>query len=862
MTSNELRRTFLDFFRERQHEVVPSAPLVPGRDPSLLFTSAGMVQFKPLWSGLSPLPYTRAASAQKCLRLSDLDLVGKRVRYNTFFEMLGNFSFGDYFKKEAIQWAWEFLVQVLGLPQERLSVTVLEEDDESYEIWRDLIGLEPDRVIKLGEEDNFWGPAGATGACGPCSEMFWDLGEEMGCGRPDCRPGCDCDRYFEVWNLVFPQFDMDERGYRNPLKNKGIDTGMGLERLACAKQNVKTIFQTDLFQPLISELARIVDLAYADNEVPFNIIADHIRALSFSVSEGVLPSNEGRGYVVRRILRRAVRQGKNLGVEEPFLYRLVGVVVDLMKEVYPELVERREQIALIIKSEEERFLRTLDQGMALFSRLVQELRGEGGGEIPGKEAFRLYDTYGFPLELTQEMALEEGFSVDDEGFNREMELQRKRAKVTSAFGADAEADWQVFKQGSSKFVGYDERKVETEILRFRTTGKTVELVLESTPFWAEEGGQVGDTGRVYNDEMEVEVLDTQKGPFGNVHLGKFRRGSVSGGVVIAEIDWERRKAIARNHTGTHLLQAALRRTLGDHVRQEGSLVAPHRFRFDFSHFSPMTKRERDLVEELVNSAVREDIPVEVYFRPLEEAKEEGAIALFGESYGEIARVLKIGNLSKELCGGTHLSSTGEIGLFKIESETGIAAGIRRIEALTGEGAYTYVKKEEETLHRLSEVLGVNVYELPKRLNRILEEKGALEVKFRRLKQKLASTLVVRLTGKTVTVGQVRVIASRVEWEDLDSLRQMADELRSGMEEQTVGVLGTEIDRKAAFVSFVTDDLTSQIKAGDLAREVARITGGGGGGKPHLGEAGGKDVQKLDEAISKVPEIVKRLLGVR
>lgn len=860
MTSNELRKLFLDFFRERGHEIVPSAPLTPARDPSLLFTSAGMVQFKPLWSGTVPLPYTRAASVQKCLRLSDLELVGKRVRYNTFFEMLGNFSFADYFKKEAIQWAWEFLVQVLGLPQARLWVTVFEEDEESCQLWRDLTGLEPDRIIRLGEEDNFWGPAGATGACGPCSEIFWDLGEEIGCGRPDCRPGCDCDRYFEVWNLVFPQFDMDEQGNRNLLKNKGIDTGMGLERLACAQQDVKTIFQTDLFQPIISELVRIVNLPYGEKTIPFNIVADHIRALAFTVTEGILPSNEGRGYVVRRILRRALRQGKNLGVEKPFLYRLVGVVADLMKEPYPELIERREQTALIIKSEEERFLRTLDQGMTLFSQVVSELRRSGEQVIRGEEAFRLYDTYGFPLELTEEMAHEEGLSVDEDGFNREMERQRQRAKATSRFTTGEETGWNVLKEASSQFVGYEERKTETQVLRFKRAADTIETVLERTPFWAEEGGQVGDTGRIYNEEMEIEVLDTRKGEIGNIHIGKLKRGSVSRMSVTAEIDWERRKAIARNHTGTHLLQAALRRILGDHVRQEGSLVTPDRLRFDFTHFSPMTGRELNLVEELVNSTVREDLPVEVYYKPLEEAKQEGAIALFGEAYGETARVLKIGDFSKELCGGTHLTATGQIGLLKIRSETGVAAGVRRIEALTGEGAYRHVREEEETLSRLSQLVGVKFSELPARLSKILEEKGALELKLRRLKEKLASTVGLRLVGKAVTVDEVRVIASRVEWEDMESLRQMADELRLRTKRQTAGVLGTEIDKKAAFVSFVTDDLTGRIKAGDLAREVAKITGGGGGGKPHLGEAGGRDVAKLDEAISRVPEIVKRLLG--
>ncbi len=850
----------MDFFRERGHEIVPSAPLTPARDPSLLFTSAGMVQFKPLWSGTVPLPYTRAASVQKCLRLSDLELVGKRVRYNTFFEMLGNFSFADYFKKEAIQWAWEFLVQVLGLPQARLWVSVLEEDDESYQLWRDLAGLEPDRIIRLGEEDNFWGPAGATGACGPCSEIFWDLGEEIGCGRPDCRPGCDCDRYFEVWNLVFPQFDMDEQGNRNLLKNKGIDTGMGLERLACAKQDVKTIFQTDLFQPLISELVRITDLPFSENEAHFNIIADHIRALTFAVSEGVFPSNEGRGYAVRRILRRALSAGKNLGLEEPFLYRLVGTVAELMKEPYPELVEKREQTALIVKSEEERFLRTLDQGTEVLKQLISELRERGQSEIPGEEAFRLYDTYGHPVAATLDLAGQEGFSVDMEGFLQQMNLQKERAKASSAFKPGGEEEWEVLTDVSSRFVGYEETRVETRIVRFRTMGESMELVLERTPFWAEEGGQVGDTGRIYNDEMEIDVLDTQKGEIGNIHIGKLKRGSVSRMSVTAEIDWERRKAVARNHTGTHLLQAALRRILGDHVRQEGSLVTPDRLRFDFTHFSPVTRRELDLVEELVNSIVRDDLAVEIHYKPLEEAKEEGAIALFGEAYGEIARVLKIGDFSKELCGGTHLSSTGEIGLFKIRSEIGIAAGIRRIEALTGEGAYRHVREEEETLSRLSELMGVKSSELPTRLSKILEEKGALEVKLRRLKEKLASTVGLKLLGKAVTVDEVRVIASRVEWEDMESLRQMADELRLRTRKQTAGVLGTEIDKKAAFVSFVTDDLTGRINAGDLAREVAKITGGGGGGKAHLGEAGGRDVARLDEAISRVPEIVKRLLG--
>lgn len=857
MTSNELRKRFFEFFEERDHKIVDGSPLVPQRDPSLLFTSAGMVQFKSYYTGLVPLPYTRAASVQKCLRVSDLESVGKTVRHNTFFEMLGNFSFGDYFKKEGIEWGWEFLLEVLKIPVERLSVSIYEEDDEAYDLWHKHIGLNSSIIYRLGKEDNFWGPAGATGPCGPCSEIFYDMGEEFGCGKETCQPGCDCDRYFELWNLVFPQFEKTEKGQMIPLANRGIDTGMGMERLAVSMQGGNSIFDTDLFSPIIDEAVRALDVSYSKDKVAFNVIVDHIRALTFACAEGVIPSNEGRGYVLRRLLRRALRRGVFLGTEEPFLYRLVGTVTDVMKEPYPELVERREQVSLIIKSEEERFFRTLNQGLALF----EEITSTGSGVISGDDAFRLYDTYGFPIDMTLEIAGERGLRVDLKEFEEKMAAQKERARAASRFqSADMGEGWEGLEGEEAEFVGYERISIQARIIGWRVSDGDVEMRLDKTPFYAEAGGQVGDTGRIYSDDFEVKVTNTVWTDHGVVHVGKLERGEIKGGTVTAEVDCERRKDIARNHTATHILQGVLRVVLGKHVRQEGSLVEPERLRFDFTHYNPLTRREIDRVEEMVNSKVRGNLSVVSVNTTYDEAtKGMGAIALFGEKYGDDVRVMRVGDFSAELCGGTHLDATGEIGLFRIVSESAVAAGIRRIEAMTGRGAYEHMKKEEEVLSRVSDALGSTTEDLENKLQKLLQEQKILKKRVRQLESKLASAFAVKLVGKARLVEGIQVMASRVEFSDIVGLRQMADQARARVKGKCVGVFGSEIEGKAVFVAFVTDNLTNRLKAGDVAREVAKVTGGGGGGKPTLAEAGGKDVGKIDEAIGRVPQIVKDLL---
>jgi alanyl-tRNA synthetase len=860
MTHNELRQTFLDFFEVRGHAIVPSSPLVPERDPSMLFTSAGMVQFKPLYSGTVPLPYTRAASVQKCLRLSDLENVGRRRRYNTFFEMLGNFSFGDYFKREAIEWAWEYLLQVVELSAEKLYISVYEEDDEAYRLWTDGMGIDPSRIVRLGKGDNFWGPAGSTGPCGPCSEIYYDFGQELGCGKPECAPGCDCDRYAEIWNLVFPQYDMDATGKLNPLAHRGIDTGMGLERLAAASQGKRSIFETDLVWPVIEEASSELNARYHENEHAYMVIADHARSLTFAIAEGVLPTNEGRGYVIRRLIRRGQRMVHNLGCSDPFLYRLVGTVCDIMREAYPELRERREQVALIIRSEEERFLRTLDQGMAVFDQLVSQLKDRRESVISGEELFRLYDTYGIPLDLAEDMAREEEISIDREGFQVAMEHQRQRARAATQFQALSTDEWEeALGESEARFVGYDSHRIETRIARYRHERDRLAIVLENTPFYAEEGGQLSDTGRIYNASMEVIVEDVQRSQWGPVHYGRLVRGQMSGEPVIAEIDLERRLNLARHHTATHLLQAALRQVLGDHVRQEGSLVAPDHFRFDFSHFAPVSPRELALIEELVNQKIWENQPVVVQHKDYHDAVDQGAIALFGEKYEEKVRVIQIGDFSMELCGGTHLKATGEIGLFKVISESAVAAGIRRIEACTGPAAYNHILHEEEILQGLSAAVNVGVEDLVDRVERLMEDRKRLEHKVAEMEQRLGSSLVARLVEEGREVDGVTVVASRVGLDTVEGLRTMADQLRSFMKTEGAGVLASQIDDKAVFVAFVTDDLIPRVKASDIARRVAKIAGGGGGGKPHLAEAGGKDVHKLNDAIAAVAGVVRDLL---
>uniref|UniRef100_A0A7C4TCD9 Alanine--tRNA ligase n=1 Tax=candidate division WOR-3 bacterium TaxID=2052148 RepID=A0A7C4TCD9_UNCW3 len=839
MNSEEVRKSFLGFFKERGHTIVPSMSLIPKDDPSLLFTSAGMVQFKPFWTGSVPLPYRRAASIQKCLRLSDLENVGRTRRHHTFFEMLGNFSFGDYFKEEAILWAWEFLVGVLKIDKGKLFVSVHKDDDETYEIWHKKVGLSEHRIFKLGDDTNFWGPAGNSGPCGPCSEIYYDLGEKFSCGKKTCAPGCDCDRYSEIWNLVFPQFDQKVSGERLPLKNRGVDTGMGLERLISILQDKTSNFHTDLFYPIIQEITGMANVWYGENQntdVSINVIADHIRALTFAIGDGIIPSNEERGYVLRRLLRRAVRLARNLGIRGPALYKFVPRVVDLYKSTYPELVERREEITLVIKSEEERFLNTLEKGLALFEEIAMKKK-----KITGEDAFKLYDTYGFPLELTVEIAKEKNIRVDEEGFKNYLEQAREVSRAKAKFTPKGE--WKVLKEGKGEFVGYERDEIETEILRYNEYDKNVEIVLEKSPFYAESGGQVGEKGEIVGREFVLEVLDTYWFQGMNTCHCKVKKGKFKPEKVIARVDITKRKESARAHTATHLLHSALRKILGEHARQEGSFVEPGRFRFDFIHFKPLSEDQIRAIEDLVNKKILEAIKVEKFWTSLEEAKRLGAMALFGEKYGEKVRVVKIGDFSIELCGGIHLENTGEVGLFKITGEESTAAGMRRIEAVVGLRFLEEMRNQKRIIRSLSELLGVDtnlinrVEELQKEVKRLEEINRKNQIKIARIE---AEEIIREITAK-----KMKFVIRRFDDFGIEGMRLIADIVR----EKTSHLLGffyEVVKNKVNYLVFTTKDLEKELPANAMIKIVSKIIGGGGGGKSHLAEGGGGSLEKISE----------------
>ncbi len=846
ISSQKVREGFLEFFKDRGHTIVPSISLIPKDDPTLLFTSAGMVQFKPFWTGTVPLPYRRAASIQKCLRLSDLDNVGRTRRHHTFFEMLGNFSFGDYFKEEAIAWAWEYLGQELKIDKERLYVSVHKDDQEAYEIWHRKIGLNEKRIFRLGDETNFWGPAGNSGPCGPCSEIYYDLGAKFSCGRKTCAPGCDCDRYPEVWNLVFPQFDQKVNGERLPLKNRGVDTGMGLERLMAILQNKESNFLTDLFYPIIQEIAGISNVWYGREyqvDVAINVIADHIRALTFAIGDGIIPSNEERGYVLRRLLRRAVRLGKRLGMKDAGLYKLVPKVVELYKGSYPELIGRREEITLIIKSEEERFLNTLEKGLALFEELSSKK-----GAISGEDAFKLYDTYGFPLELTVEMAKEKNIPVDEAGFQGYLEKAREVSRTRAKFIPRGE--WKVIKEGKGEFVGYEQSEIETEVLRYNEDDKGIEVVLEKSPFYPEGGGQVGEQGEIIGCEFLLNVLDTYwTGGMITCHC-KVKKGRFKPGRVIARVDIQRRRESARAHTATHLLHASLRRILGEHARQEGSFVEPGRFRFDFMHFKPLSDDQIVAIEDLVNTKVFEAIKVEKFWTSLDEAKRLGAMALFGEKYEKDVRVVRIGDFSIELCGGIHLDNTSEIGLFKIIGEESVAAGIRRIEAVVGMRLLEEIRNQKRIIKGLSELLGVDknlinrVEELQKEVKRLegINQKNQL-----RLARIEAEKLLERIESE-----KRGVVVERFDEYGIEGMRLIADIIR----ERAKGIFGffyEIVNNKVNYLVFSTKELEKEFPANVMIKVISKIIGGGGGGRPHLAEGGGGSPEKISELIEYLKE---------
>ena len=876
MKAEELRKAFLDFFAARGHRVMPSSSLIPA-DPTTLFTSAGMQQFVPYWRGEAPPPARRITTCQKCAREKDIDQVGHTPGHHTFFEMLGNFSIGDYFKREAIEWGWEFTTQVLKLPKERFWITVYPEDEEAVAIWRDEIGIPADRIIRL--EDNWWGPVGATGPCGPDSELHYDYGPDgRGCGQPDCNPGHDCGRFIELWNLVFPQYNKLADGTLSPLANRGIDTGMGLERTTIVLQGVRNSFETDLFQPIMDYLKQIVQevnpsFAYGKDEIAdhaLRVMADHSRSVTFLVSDGVMPSNEGRGYNLRRFLRRADLFARKLEVHQPFLHRVVPVVAETMQSAYPELLERQEFVVKVVHAEEERFQATLEQGSLLLERALEELRRSGQRHVPGATVFELYDTYGFPRELTAESAREAGFEIDEAGFTAAMEEQRTRSRASwSAVGhQDLGGVYAPF-VGQTEFIGYGTTQSSATVLGLvRDTNRVesasadeeVEAVLDHTPFYAEAGGQVGDMGTFEWPEGKAEVLDTHQPMDGVIaHRLRIVSGELQAGIeVTATVDGVRRQAIARAHTATHLLHHALRLVLGEHATQSGSLVEPDRLRFDFSHFQAMTPEQVAQVEELVNLRIMEDHPAGARVTTLAEARAAGAMALFGEKYGEQVRMVEVGEFSRELCGGTHLHRSGEIGSCKLLGEGSVGAGLRRIEAVTGLSALRWVRQQHEALAQAAQLLHVAPEEVPTRIGQLLSEVREVEKKAQAAQARTASGLMNELLTEAKAVNDFHLIARQVPALSADALRELADSLVSKLGSAVV-VLGTASDGKVLLVSKVSKDLVARgLHAGNLVGQVARATGGGGGGRPDFAQAGGRHPEQLDSALALVEEIVRKI----
>jgi alanyl-tRNA synthetase len=861
LSSTELRTAFLEFFRERGHTVVPSAPLVPGNDPTLLFTNAGMVQFKDVFLGKDRRTYSRAVSSQRCVRAggkhNDLENVGYTARHHTFFEMLGNFSFGDYFKREAIRYAWEFITGTLGIPAARLWVTVYQDDDEAADIWLKEIGVDATRFSRLGESSNFWA-MGDTGPCGPCSEIFYDHGADIP-GGPPGTPEEDGDRYVEIWNLVFMQFDRSTDGTLTPLPKPSVDTGMGLERIAAVMQGVHSNYDIDLFRNLISAAADVTNQKSVDSP-SLRVIADHIRACAFLIVDGVMPSNEGRGYVLRRIIRRAIRHGYQLGQVQPFFFKLVQALADQMGKAYPELVAGADMAMRVLKQEEERFAETLATGMAL---LEQEVANLTSGVIPGTTVFKLYDTYGFPVDLTADLARERGLTVDQAGFEAAMEEQRERARSASRFGVDLRSG--VTLDSSTSFRGYDALEGLGTVVALVRDGAQVEqlgqgdsgqVVLDVTPFYAESGGQVGDAGVLEGDNTRFAVSDTRKLGKAHGHVGTVTHGVIKlGDRLTARVDAATRQATVLNHSATHLLHAALRQVLGTHVTQKGSLVAPDRLRFDFSHFQPVTAGELEQIERLVNAEIRRNAPAETRLMPYEDAVAAGAMALFGEKYEDEVRVLSIGSFSTELCGGTHVHRAGDIGLFRIISEGGVAAGVRRIEAVTGEAALDHAAANEATLRQVAALLRGTPADAEDKLRQLLERQKKLERDLAALKSKLASGQGVDLVESAVEVAGTRVIAAQVPGADARSLREAVDALKSKLGSAIIVLGAPTEDGKVLLVAGVTADLVGKAKAGELVGAVANRVGGKGGGRPDFAQAGGTEPDKLDAALAFVPEWV-------
>ena len=875
MTGKELRAKFLDYFERNGHTVVASSGLVPHNDPTLLFTNAGMNQFKDCFLGMEKRDYVRATSSQKCVRAggkhNDLENVGRTARHHTFFEMLGNFSFGDYFKKEAIAFAWQFLTEELKLDKEHLYVTVFTDDDEAADIWHEQEGVPRNRIYRFGEKDNFWS-MGDTGPCGPCTEIFWDNGPEVGCGEPDCTVGCDCDRFMEIWNNVFMQFNRTADGKLTPLPKPAVDTGMGLERISTVMQGVKSNYDTDLLQGIIQHVARLAGKQYRNDpkdDVSMRVIADHSRAVTFLICDGVLPSNEGRGYVLRRIMRRAARHAKMLGFSEPVLHRAVDAVNLIMGEAFPELIEREEYIKKVILAEEERFAETLDRGLAILNEDIASMKSSGQTILGGDAVFRLYDTFGFPIDLTADIMAAEGMGIDEPGFELCMERQRAQAREHwKGSGEEGIAD--IFKklhnEGTrSTFTGYDQRSGYSVVRVLISKGKTVQeaaagehvdVITDASPFYGASGGQAGDTGSISTGGAHLKVLDTLR-PFADliVHRTVVETGGIRlGDAADLKVDESERFSTARNHTATHLLQSALRQVLGEHVKQAGSLVEPERLRFDFTHFSAMTADEVKRVEEIVNGYIMMNDPVASREMQVAEAMSSGATALFGEKYGEKVRVVKVGDVSMELCGGTHVSAAGDIGFFKILSETGIAAGVRRIEAVTGFGAVRFVHALENDQHALAALVKAEGGGILDKVERIIARQRELQREVDTLRAQLNAGKSADLLSGIREISGIRALAANVSADDVKKLRELADSLRDKLGSGILA-LGSDINGKATLLVTVSSDLVSRFKAGDLVREMAPIIGGSGGGKSEMAQAGGSQPEKLPEALEKLYALI-------
>ncbi len=875
-SAHELRQGFLRYFEQQGHAVVPSSSLSPQADPTLLLTNAGMNQFKGVFLGEEARPYRRAVSVQKCLRAggkhNDLENVGYTRRHHTFFEMLGNFSFGDYFKEEAIHFGWTYLTTEVGLATDGLWVTVFREDDEAAEIWRRISGLPASRIVRLGEKDNFW-QMGDTGPCGPCSEILIDQGQALGCGKPACAVGCDCDRYLEIWNLVFMQFDRDSSGTLTPLPKPSIDTGMGLERLAAVAQGVHSNYDSDLFQPILAAVGTRTGRVYGqhpDTDRSMRVVADHLRAVAFLIAEGILPSNEGRGYVLRRILRRAARHGRLLGVDQPFLHELTGVVVREMAGAYSELGPAADSIALVAQAEEERFISTLDQGMPILNDMVAGAKAAGRAALPGEDVFKLYDTYGFPLDLIAEACREERMDLDEPGFQQALNEQRDRARKTAGFEVAAAKPVVAAlakEVARTRFVGYEQLEAEgvvqailrgDRLVEEAVEGEDIEVALDVTPFYAAGGGQVGDRGLLVGPQGRVEIMDTTRPAADLVlHKGVVRAGRVRQREHLqASVHPRSRRDAARNHTATHLVHAALRELLGPHVKQYGSLVAPDRLRFDFAHFKPLSSRDIDDLEALVNERVRRNDTVRTELMGVQEAVTSGALAFFGDKYGDRVRVVDIDSFSKELCGGTHCRQTGEIGLFKVVSETGVAAGVRRLEAQTGVGAYDLLKAREAEVNELAEILKANRGDLVSKARKLVAQLKDKEQDLEKLKSRLATGQPPEQSGQTRTVAGVTVHSQRLDDLDVKDLRTVADTLRQRLTSGII-LLGSVKDGRASLLVTASPDLAARFPAGELIKPLAAEVGGTGGGRPEMAQAGGKNPEGLEAALEKVFELVGR-----